>query len=160
MIWFRPLLKEANTLCCRCLGWSLEAQADAKAALHILPPSSAPLPSAAGLKDWKDHRESKAHSCTYLTGGSWGSTFHEKQASLLQRHFPQMCRFPGEHQHRLKKPWQSWITSGPCRTGSPARVHLPPSVFPCVSSGMPPEITAFLKLKVLIKTLPLVCMDI
>lgn len=91
MIWLRLLLKGANTLCCRCLGWSCKPRQMPKL-LFTSPCPSAKCSRSQGLKG--PHRV-KGRQLHLLHWGSWGSTFLEKQASLLQRHFPKHVDFLG-----------------------------------------------------------------
>lgn len=72
-------------------------------------PCHTALPSARGLKDGKERREPKGDSCTYLPGGSWGSTLLEKQAPHFQRHFPKSVHFPGNIKTHLRNPGKAGL---------------------------------------------------
>ena len=93
----------------------------------------------ASRRPWKERREPKGDSCTYPTGGSWGSTVLEKQASPPKA-CPKICTFLGNTNTHLGNPGKAELLLVLAAQALQLElIFLPLSVFPRVASGTQPR---------------------
>lgn len=103
MIWLRLLLKGANTLCCRCLGWSCKPRQMPKLLFTYF---HLPLPLCQVQQVSRIERTSQSQRETVAPSslGFLGKHIPWEASLSSPKAFPQTCRFPGNTNTDLRNP--------------------------------------------------------